>query len=206
MYTGIITDKRPVVSIKEQNDLKTLTLTFTEKLLVGLETSASVSVAGVCLTVTNITDKDVSFDIMQETLDKTTLGELQVGDVANVERSAQMNAEVGGHAMAGHVFGTGKIVQRDDRDSTCSLTVSVPHEWMKYILQKGYIGLDGASLTVNDPSAQEGTFVIHLIPETLAITTFNEKKVGDKLNVEIDYQTQTVVDTVERVLNAKHNA
>lgn len=200
MYTGIVTHKLPIKDIVEKPGLRRFAFVFPEELLVSLKIGASVSISGVCLTVSSIAEDVVVFDAMQETLDKTTLGIVKKGDEVNVLRSAKVGEENGGHNMYGHIIGMAEIVEVDTPDNNCVMTFRVPQEWMKYILQKGFIGLDGCSLTVTDPDREAGMFKVWFIPETLERTTFGSKRVGDRVNLELDQQTQVIVETVERVL------
>ena len=205
MYTGIVTHKLPIQNIVEKPGLRGFAFVFPSELLKGLTHGASVSISGVCLTVSSIAKDVVVFYAMQETLEKTTLGLLQTGDEVNILRSAKIGEENGGHNMYGHVMGKAGVVAVETPDNNCVMTFQVPQEWMKYIVQKGFIGLDGCSLTVTDPDAAAGIFKVWFIPETLNKTTFGKKQVGDKINLELDQQTQTIVETVERVL-AERNA
>lgn len=200
MYTGIIRAMLPVVSIEEKEGLHRLGIAFEKKLWKGLNRGDSVSISGVCLTVADMRKNIVFFDAMKETLEKTTIGSLSEESLVNVERSASYGDEIGGHAMAGHVYGMAEIVDRTASANNVQMTFQVPTEWMKYILEKGFIGLDGASLTVTDADPEAGTFVVHFIPETLRQTTFGTKQAGEKVNLEIDHMTQTIVDTTERIL------
>jgi len=145
---------------------------------------------------------NVTFDIMQETLALTTLGKKKLGDLVNIERSAKYGDEIGGHVMSGHISCIAKIVEINKTETNCQMILAMPIEFMKYILYKGFIGIDGASLTVGN--VNNTGFDIHLIPETLSITTLKDKKIGDLVNIEIDAQTQAIVDTVERVLAQKN--
>lgn len=137
---------------------------------------------------------------MEETLRKTTIGSLKEGNVVNIERSATMGEEIGGHIMSGHVSTTAEIVAVETPENNKAMTFRVEPIWMKYIFSKGFIGLDGASLTVVDADKGKATFQVWFIPETLRLTKFGEKNVGDWVNVEIDPATQTIVDTVENLL------
>ncbi len=200
MYTGIIQALCTVVAMIDKPGLKSFVVEFPHRLLDGLQTGASVSLDGVCFTVTRIEGQRVSFDAMQETLAKSTIGSLAQGDQVNVERSARMGDEIGGHPMSGHVSTMAKIVAVGESENNKSMTFKVDPSWMRFIFSKGFIGLDGASLTVVDADARAGTFKVYFIPETLRLTRFGTKQVGHSVNVEIDPQTQVIVETVERVL------
>lgn len=178
-----------------------MTLAFPAERITGLQHGASVAVDGACLTVTAIDGPHISFDLMGETLAKTTLGGLKEGDRVNIERSASLGDEIGGHLLSGHITGAAEILAIDQPDNNQVVTFRVPLEWMKYIFPKGFIALDGASLTLVDVDKTAGTFTVWLIPETLRITTFGFKKAGDRVNVEIDSRTQTIVDTVQALMN-----
>jgi len=164
----------------------------------GLQRGASVAVHGVCLTATDIDGPCVLFDVIPETLERTTLSSLREGSMVNIERSLKMGDELGGHLLSGHIMATGTVEQRTAVGEGVDLNIGVPAELMKYINEKGYIALNGASLTVG--TAIDRTFTVHLIPETLRLTTFGSAQVGDDINIEIDAMTQTVVATVERIL------
>ncbi|MGD8859399.1 MAG: riboflavin synthase subunit alpha [Myxococcales bacterium] len=199
MFTGITRGTFPVTRIEREPGLLRYAVALPERLREGLELGASVSIDGVCQTVVAVEGEQVRFDAIQETLDKTTLGELREGSLVSVERSFRVGDEVGGHEVSGHVRGTGAIASIEHRDQVFDLRVTIPREWMKYVMQKGFIAVDGSSLTVGktDP---DGAFDLHLIPETLRLTKFGRKKVGDRVNIELDARTVAIVDTVERVL------
>ena len=171
-------------------------------LLDDLKLGASIAHNGVCLTVTRIDGDLLSFDLMQETLRITNLGKLQVGDEVNVERAMKMSDEIGGHLLSGHVYSMALIdeIIRTENNYQIWFKLPEPH-LIKYILTKGYIAIDGISLTIG--AVENGRFCVNLIPETLQRTIIAQKKIGDKVNLEIDSQTQAVVDTVERYLAEK---
>ena len=203
MYTGIVQRVAEIIAVDKKIGLHTLTIAFDEFLLNNLIIGASVAVDGVCLTVTTIDNNRVSFDVMQETLNKTTLGLLNAGDKVNIERSAKQGDEIGGHILSGHIEGMAKIVTIREGDNNYMLEFSCPADWMKYILPKGFIAINGASLTVIDTKASGG-FNVSLIPETLRATTFKQKQLTDTVNIEIDAQTKVIVSTVERYLQEHH--
>ncbi len=198
MFTGIVQNIFEVSDIEKKTGLHTLEIIF-QSSLENLKIGASVALDGVCMTVTSITSNRVKFDAMQETLNKTTLGKLQVGDYVNIERSFKHGDEVGGHLVSGHVEGMAEIADIKHFENNCVIQFKCPKAWMKYIASKGFITLNGASLTIVN-AKPEGTFEIHFIPETLKKTTFSNKKVSDLVNLEIDPQTRSIVDTVERCL------
>ncbi|WP_435926644.1 riboflavin synthase subunit alpha [Dryocola sp. BD613] len=199
MFTGIVQGTATLVSIDEKPNFRTHVIEMPEAMLPGLETGASVAHNGCCLTVTEIDGNRVSFDLMKETLRITNLGELIVGDSVNVERAAKFNDEIGGHLMSGHIMTTAEVAKILTSENNRQIWFKIRDKsLMKYILHKGYIGIDGISLTVGEVTASR--FCVHLIPETLQRTTLGSKKLGSRINIEIDPQTQAIVDTVERVL------
>jgi riboflavin synthase len=199
MYTGIVQRVADIIAVEKKTGLNTLVINFDDALLNNLTIGASVAVDGVCLTVTTIENNHVIFDVMQETLNKTTLDLLNAGDKVNIERSAKQGDEIGGHILSGHIEGTATIAKISESENNYMLEFSCPREWMKYILPKGFIAINGASLTVIDTQATGG-FNVSLIPETLRATTFKQKRLGDSVNIEIDNQTKVIVTTVERYL------
>ena len=200
MFTGIIKGKFPVVSITDRKGLRSFSVSLSPELVEGLSVGASVAIDGVCFTVTQIEDVRVSFDAMEETLKKTTIGSLKDGDNVNFERSARVGDEIGGHVMSGHVSTMAEIVAVNQSENNKAVTFKVNPKWMRFIFSKGFISLDGASLTVVDADKTNGTFQVWFIPETLRITKFGEKGIGDRVNLEIDPQTQVIVETVENIL------
>jgi riboflavin synthase len=204
MYTGITRGVFRVVDVAPRPGAARLTVELSEALAAGVELGASISVDGVCLTAAAIAGKRISFDAIDETRKLSTLGELTVGRTVSIERSARLGDELGGHDVYGHVVGTGHILAREDLGAQLDLTIGVPSDWMKYILHKGFIALDGSSLTVDDVRAA-GSFSVHLIPETVRLTNFGHKQVGDRINVELDAKTVAIVDTVERVLAERYS-
>ena len=205
MFTGIVQGTAPVVSIDEKSNFRTHVVKFPQELLPDLELGASVAHNGCCLTVTKVEGDLVSFDLMKETLRITNLGDVTVGSVVNLERAAKFNDEIGGHLMSGHIICTAEIVKILTSENNRQIWFKMPNpELMKYVLHKGFIGIDGISLTIGEVT--KSRFCVHLIPETLQRTTLGVKRLGDKVNIEIDPQTQAVVDTVERVLASRDAA
>lgn len=205
MFSGITRGTRSVVERRSIEGRLDVLIDLGTDLARGLELGASVSVDGVCLTAAELDGTRALFQIIPETLERTTLGQLQVGSTVSVERSYRVGDEIGGHEVSGHITGTGSIaaIRRDGGRHT--LTISVPEAWMKYILPKGFIAVDGSSLTVGDTDGS-GRFDLHLIPETLRLTNLGKKQLGDRVNVELDARTVAIVDTVERVLAQRAGA
>lgn len=200
MYGGIIHDVYPVVELDAKTGLTSFTLQLDEALLRDVAIGASVSVDGVCLTVTRAEADRVSFDVMGQTLDLTSLGGLSLDRRVNVERSLKQGDEVGGHPISGHVDGTAEIVRIEAPENNRIVTLKLPEGTRPYVFVRGFLALDGCSLTAAQVDKVEGTVTVHLIPETLRRTTFGFKEVGDRVNVEVDRTTQVIVDTVRDVL------
>ncbi|MBV7299355.1 riboflavin synthase subunit alpha [Enterovibrio paralichthyis] len=202
MFTGIVQTTAEVVSIVKKAQFQSHGVKFSPELLQGLEIGASVAHNGCCLTVTRIEGDIVWFDLMQATLALTNLGGLNEGDSINLERAAKFGDEIGGHAMSGHIMCTATVVDIVETENNRQVWFALPQGINKYVFDKGYIGIDGISLTIGDVKQEQ--FCVNLIPETLNRTNMGWRKVGDIVNIEVDPQTQAVVDTVERVLAARH--
>ncbi len=203
MFTGIVTGHYEVVGLEDREGRRRLTLRLGEDLTRGLERGASVSVAGTCLTAVEIGREDVSFDVIAESLRLTTLGDLVVGSPVNIERSAKFGDEIGGHLLSGHVSGVGEVVRVETPENNWVVSLRAPQALMRYIFHKGFIGLDGCSLTVVNVNREAATFEVHLIPETLERTTFGVRSQGAKINLEVDPQTVAIVETVEAVVRER---
>ncbi len=196
MYTGIVAGTAPILDITEGDSIRTFSVDlsgFDE----GLETGASVSLDGVCMTVASIDSGRVTFDAISETLERTTLSHRTAGDLLNVERSMKLGDELGGHILSGHVMTTSEILEFGIVGEGADLRISTPDGCGPFILEKGFIAIDGMSLTVG--KCDEESFRLHIIPETLRITTIEKKAIGDRVNIEIDSRTQAVVETILRM-------
>jgi riboflavin synthase len=203
MYSGITRGLFPVVALERREGVTRFTVALSPELARDVTLGASVGIDGVCLTVVAFEGNLLSFESIAETLSRTTLGTLEVGRRVSVERSVKVGDELGGHDVFGHVIGTGTVVARGHVGEQLDLTIEVPETWLKYILPKGFVALDGSSLTVGEVQPS-GRFDVHLIPETLRLTNFTNKQVGDRVNVELDPRTVAIVDTVERVLKERY--
>ncbi|MCG7531512.1 riboflavin synthase subunit alpha [Psychrobium sp. MM17-31] len=201
MFTGIIQAMAPIASLEKQDNLWRFGMKFSGALLENLQHGASVAHNGVCLTVAGQTSDIVYFDVMDETLKVTNLSQCQVGDVLNIERAMRYGDEVGGHILSGHVAMGATLIEREATDTNSRLRFSCDEKWMKYILPKGFAAIDGASLTIGEVG--KNWFEVYLIPETRSLTTLDSKLLGSVYNIEIDSQTQAIVDTVERVMAQK---
>ena len=200
MFTGIVQGAFPVRKIVRRDDALSYAVELPEALRADLKLGASVSIDGVCQTVARLEGALVHFDANDETLRVTTLGSLEDGALAHVERSARHGDENGGHVLSGHVDATAEIVGVERTNENLALVMRVPAPLARYVFNKGFIALQGASLTVNGWDEASQSFRVNLIPETIRLTTFGEKKVGDRVNLEIDRQTQVIVDTIDRAI------
>lgn len=198
LFTGIVQGKGQVQHVTKQNDFSSIQILFPAGKTDAIETGASVAINGTCLTVTGQERDTLSFDIIVETLCATNLGHLQQGSEVNFERSARMGDEIGGHHVSGHVHTVAHVQKIEETENNKRITFQVPKQWMRYILAKGFIAVDGCSLTVGEVG--EDWFTIYLIPETLRVTVLGNKQEGDTVNLEIEAQTQAIVDTVEKVV------
>jgi riboflavin synthase len=176
MYTGIVAGMCQVLAIEDGEEIRSFVVELGGH-EDGLEIGASVALEGVCMTV-------------------VAIGSLEEGDWVNVERSLKMGDELGGHILSGHVMTTAQILGKSERGEGIDLIIENPKEARPYILEKGFIAVDGMSLTIGEVSDE--SFALHIIPETLRITTIGDKGVGGSVNIEIDSRTQAVVDTVMR--------
>lgn len=200
MFTGIVAGTGRITEL-EGNDVIRIVIDFAMVSTEGLVEGASVSVDGVCLTVVDIDEQYISFDAIPETLSLTTLGEKIVGNWVNLERALKMGDELGGHLLSGHIMGVGEIIERSSGEDHLDLLIDCPDDILKYVQQKGYIAIDGISLTIGE--VDDGGFALHLIPETMKLTTIGGKQLGEHVNIEVDSMTQTIVSTVERVLEGR---
>lgn len=203
MFTGIVQTTAVITEIRDEVGFRQLRLQPGSAFLQKLNRGASIAINGVCLTVT---DFDallgwVCFDVIEETLRKTNLGQQKVGDNVNFERSLTFGSELGGHIVSGHIQTTALITQIDKSSNNCVIRLKLNPDDMRYILSKGFVAVEGCSLTVGETDSDG--FSLYLIPETLSITTLGQKQVGDSLNIEWDQQTQTIVQTVERIMAAR---
>ncbi len=183
MFTGIVEEKGTVSALVRRENLFVLHVKA-QKVPLGIKNGDSVSVNGVCLTVTGHKGKVLSFDMMKETLLATTLKDAKPGDSVNLERAMKADSRFGGHFVTGHVDGVGIINRIVKLPNYVEFEIAPPKKFMRYLVSKGSVTLDGISLTVGKVS--KNSLSVYLIPATLRITTFGQKKQGDRVNVETD--------------------
>lgn len=199
MFTGIIVELGKVVSIQSTSEGARLCISCPE-IIRDSQVGDSISVNGVCLTITEIKDHTAFFDVSQQTLNLTTTGSLRVGDRVNLEPALRVNSRLGGHLVSGHVEGVGRIVSKKISGNSERIEIEAPQSIIQYAIPKGSIAVDGISLTVVEVSNKSFTVVI--IPHTLKMTTLGFKKVGDAVNLEADMIAKYVAHFVTR-LNPK---
>lgn len=202
MFTGIVQGTATVVTTRIKDQFMQLTLAFPQAHCDNLQTGASIAINGTCLTITAFNQNQIQFDLIMETLRVTNLGRLKPGDRVNFERAARIGDEIGGHLLSGHVHGQATIVDIEQPADNRIVWFEAPAEIIKYILPKGFVALNGCSLTIGEVEANR--FNVFLIPETLSVTLFGQASVGDPINLEVDSQTQAVVDTVERYMQSSN--
>jgi riboflavin synthase len=200
MFTGIVQSLATVTAVDARAD--SARITIEDPLLAGTALGDSVSVHGVCLTAATVDGSQVTADVMLETLRRSSLATVKAGDRVNIERAATIDTLLGGHIVQGHVDGVGRVAGRAPSAAWDVVTVEIPADLSRYVVEKGSIALDGVSLTV---AAVEGTTVtVSLIPETLRRTTWGERAAGDPVNVEVDifakYIERLVADSVDRAI------
>jgi riboflavin synthase len=185
MFTGLVTELGKVVDIKRGESSAIFTISApasTAELSVG----DSIAVNGVCLTATSITDGAFTADVMVQTLNLTSLAQVEVGTPVNLELAAQMDMRMGGHIVQGHVDGVATVLQSAPGDKWVQFDIAVPEPLMKYVVAQGSITVDGVSLTVGALDDAKSLVTLWLIPETLAKTNLSTKKSGDLVNIEVD--------------------
>jgi riboflavin synthase len=193
MFTGIVEELGQVVELRQHRESAVLSvrgLKVSEDAVHG----ASIAVNGVCLTVTSHDQDVLAFDVMAETLNRSSLGALSVGHPVNLERAMAATDRLGGHIVQGHVDGTAELVSRTPGDRWEVVRVGLPADLARYVVEKGSITVDGVSLTVS--AVGTDFFEVSLIPTTLALTTLGTKQVGDPVNLEVDI----IAKYVERLL------
>jgi len=196
MFSGIVTGLGIIEFIEDKKNFRQLRVRLPQGTNEKLAQGASISLDGVCLTVVEFSEHTATFDIIDETLNRTTLSKVEVGDMINIERSLKFGDEIGGHQVSGHIDHMAEIMNIDTPENNHLVKVKVPSNYMPYIIEKGYIALDGCSLTIAE--VFNDGFNVCLIPETLRRTTFGFKKEGDFVNFEIEANTKAIVDSINR--------
>jgi len=202
MFTGIVQELGEVAAIQRYGDAVRLTIRGSTHYMQDTELGESIAVNGVCLTATGILDGTFTADVMGETLNRSGLGQLAEGAPVNLERPVRLADRLGGHLVQGHVDAAATVISRTRAEHWDQVRISLPQGIAKYVVEKGSIAVDGASLTVSalsPPGTGEPWFEVSLIPETLKRTTLGTRSPGDTVNLEVD----VVAKYVERLLNGQ---
>lgn len=195
MFTGIIETLGSVTAVDNADSSSRLTIRG--EVTDGTAVGDSIAVNGVCLTATSVDSDSFTADVMAETLRRSTLGELRPGDAVNLERAATATTRLGGHLVQGHVDGVGRLTGRAPSGDFDEVSIAMPTDLLRYVVEKGSIAIDGISLTV--AKLGDGEITIGLIPETLQRTTLGHRQIGDAVNIEVD----VIAKYVERLLEAR---
>lgn len=198
MFTGIVEELGQIKNIEILSDAIRITIEG-PKVVSDINRGDSISVSGACLTAIEYDATSFTADVMQETLRKTSLDGIKVGDAVNLERAMTAATRFGGHMVLGHVDAVGEVISRSPSENWELVRVQIPADLMKYVVLKGSITVDGISLTVNELG--ENWIGLSLIPETLSVTTLGAKPVGAKVNIEVDVMAKHI----ERLMESRNN-
>ena len=201
MFSGIVQTVGKIESIKDKNNIKTIRIETHGDYLKDIAIGQSVSVDGVCLSLVKKNNEYCEFEAVEETINRTTLGSYKQGTKVNLEKSLKLGDTVGGHFVSGHIHTRGRIVEVELVGESKNILVEIEEKWIKYLTEKGYISVNGASITIGKVS--KNTFYVHLIPETLKTTNLDELIYDNYVNLEFDQATIAIVDTTERLINQK---
>ena len=201
MFSGIVQGAGRVQKITSKKNYISIEISAPKNFNKKLKKGASISVNGVCLTSLDSGQKKLKFDVINETLSKTNIGKLKKGSLVNLERSITASTEIGGHLMSGHIHFSGRVEKILTKNTNKDLQIKFPRKYKEYIFEKGYIGLNGCSLTLG--KVNKDSFYVHLIPETLEVTNLDGLKKGSLVNIEIDQNTIAIVETVKNSLAAQ---
>ncbi len=201
MFSGIVQTVGKIESIKDKNHIKTIRIETHGDYLEDIAIGQSVSVDGVCLSLVKKNNEYCEFEAVEETINRTTLGSYKQGTKVNLEKSLKFGDTVGGHFVSGHIHTRGRIVEVELVGDSKNILVEIEEKWIKYLTEKGYISVNGASITIGKVS--KNTFYVHLIPETLKTTNLDELIYDNYVNLEFDQATIAIVDTTERLINQK---
>ena len=201
MFSGIVQETGKVIGFVKEKDIYNLSIECSSEFISDLKKGASISVDGVCLTVKDENPEILRFDLVEETIKRTNFQSIKTGDNVNLERSLKMGDEIGGHPVSGHIHGISKVISIDKRDQSWDVKFSVEPFMHDYMLHKGYVAINGCSLTIGEVSNE--SFMIHLIPETLSITNLFQLEQDSVVNIELDQNTIIITDTVKKYLDGK---
>ena len=185
MFTGLVSELGSITTITRGESSAVFTIKAPQS-VAGLSVGDSIAVNGVCLTATSLTADSFTADVMVQSLNLTSLSQVEAGSQVNLELAAKMDMRMGGHIVQGHVDGVATVLQLAPGEKWAQFDITVPAELMKYVVAQGSITLDGVSLTVGSFEDGSNLVTVWLIPETLAKTNLGGKKPGDLVNVEVD--------------------
>jgi len=194
MFNGIVEEKGRIASIEPSHEIITFIIE-TQKVYKDIEVNDSLAVDGICLTVVAKQSNLLTFNVVPQTLRKSTLGKKGVGDFVNLERSLGVNDRIDGHLVQGHVDCTGRIIAIKDLGESKEMEFEIPEKYKTFIIQRGSIAIDGISLTVAEYNGNR--FMVAFIPHTLELTTMDDHKTGDLVNIEFDMIGKYVLNTLE---------
>ncbi|AOH85693.1 hypothetical protein AWL63_18860 [Sphingomonas panacis] len=200
MYSGIVQTRARVVGVDEHDGALNVTVQVGPDHLKDVKIGASIALDGVCMTVVDHSENTVTFNAVQATIDATNIGDRRVGDLLNFERSLRFGDENGGHAVSGHIYGVGRIASMTKVGRGALVFVEAPSDLMPFIFTKGFITVDGASLTVGRIGTNGAGFELNLIPETLRQTVFELRGTNARVNLEVDYQTVVIVQSINAAI------
>ena len=203
MFSGIVQGKGKILKIVLKKNHISLEISAPKNFNKRLKKGASISVNGICLTSLDDGEKSLKFDVINETLSKTNISKASKGSIVNLERSITASTEIGGHLMSGHIHFAGKVEKVLTKNTNKDVQIKFPKKYKEYIFEKGYIGVNGCSLTLG--KINNNSFFVHLIPETLSVTNLNTLKKGSQVNIEIDQNTIAIVETVKNSLAAQES-
>tara|TARA_B100000989_G_scaffold113377_1_gene83314 strand:- start:1967 stop:2581 length:615 start_codon:yes stop_codon:yes gene_type:complete len=203
MFSGIVQGKGKILKIVSKKNHISLEISAPKNFNKRLKKGASISVNGICLTSLDDGEKSLKFDVINETLSKTNISKASKGSIVNLERSITASTEIGGHLMSGHIHFAGKVEKVLTKNTNKDVQIKFPKKYKEYIFEKGYIGINGCSLTLG--KINNNSFFVHLIPETLSVTNLNTLKKGSQVNIEIDQNTIAIVETVKNSLAAQES-
>ena len=204
MFSGIVECTGEISKVINHEDILSIEVLCPDGFNKNLKGGASISVDGVCLTSKDNGNKALKFDVIGETISRTNFSKIVPGDKVNLERSIKASSEIGGHLMSGHIHCIGKVIETQVRENTKDMFIEISNKYSPYLIEKGYIGINGCSLTIGE--VINNGFYIHLIPETLKITNISKLDLNDIVNIEIDQNTIAIVDTVNKVLLAQKSS
>ena len=203
MFSGIVQGKGKILKIVSKKNHISLEISAPKNFNKRLKKGASISVNGICLTSLDDGEKSLKFDVINETLSKTNISKASKGSIVNLERSITASTEIGGHLMSGHIHFAGIVEKVLTKNTNKDVQIKFPKKYKEYIFEKGYIGINGCSLTLG--KINNNSFFVHLIPETLSVTNLNTLKKGSQVNIEIDQNTIAIVETVKNSLAAQES-